>query len=74
MAGFYSEKIVPKVKDMDQKLARRLEFILWRELQYYAEQFSQFFKNKLLTQITEEASLRLLDVASYWLTLNHIQH
>jgi hypothetical protein len=74
VAGFYSEKIVPEVTESDQKLARRLELVLWRELQYYAEQFSQFYKNDLLTQITDEASLKLLEVASHWLTLNHIAH
>jgi len=72
MADFYSVEVVPEASRFDEKRALRLEFLLWRELQYQSYEFSKLISDPGLAFIVQRASLRLIETAQRILTLNEI--
>jgi len=72
MADFYSAHVAPAAKLSCEKQSLRLEFLLWREVQYQNHEFSKVISDPALPLIVKEASLRLFETAKRILTLSAI--
>lgn len=72
MADFYSAKVAPEAKNSDDQRSLRLEFLLWKEVQYQSYQLSKSFQDPGLSLVVKNASLALIDIAKRILSVHGI--